>query len=269
MTPLRLVAISPITHRIDDNESLYEKGHIMNNSRVPAETGQPSIVAFVSGDVTGDHVIDQVYLTGTKTSDSPYIQNITLLIKDGSTGITTSIPLHNNTGYNPTLFLGDFTGNGVKEIVIGMATGGSGGIINYYIISFTGNEASVLFDSDIYNNHFHYDVKYLDNYKVEVLSRPNNERYIIDISLRGPDYLNEIYDRNGKLKSPITGFVDPLSGLYPVDFDANGVYELLAYQKISGRFHADGLGYILNTLSWKNNGFVLQEQYLAIYGAQV
>ena len=83
-----------------------------------------------------------------------------------------------------------------------------------------------------------------------------------------PDYLNEIYDRNGKLKSPITGFVDPLSGLYPVDFDANGVYELLAYQKIAGRYHADGLGYILNTLRWKNNGFALQEQYLAIYGAQ-
>ncbi|MFS0689955.1 VCBS repeat-containing protein [Sporosarcina sp. 179-K 8C2 HS] len=241
----------------------------MNNSRVSAEMGQPRIVAFVSGDVTGDNVIDQVYLTGTKTSDSPYIQNITLLVRDGRTGITASIPLHNNEGYNPTLFLGDFTGNGVDEILIGMATGGSGGIINYYIVSFAGNRARLLFDSDVYNNQFQYDVTYLDNYKVEVVSRPNNERYIIDISLRGPDYLNEIYDSNGKLKSPITGFVDPLSGLYPVDFDANGVYELLAYQKISGRYHADSLGYILNTLRWKNNGFVLQEQYLAIYGAQV
>ena len=174
----------------------------MNNSRVSAETGQPGIVAFVSGDVTGDHVIDQVYLTGTKTSDSPYIQNITLHVRDGRTGITTSIPLHNNSGYNPTLFLGEFTGNGVQEILIGMATGGSGGIINYYIVSFVGNEARVLFDSDVYNNQFQYDVTYQDNYKVEVVSRPNNERYIIDISLRGSDYLNEIYDSNGKLKEP-------------------------------------------------------------------
>ena len=242
---------------------------MMNTSRVSAETGKPNIVAFASGDVTGDNLIEQVYLTGTKTSDSPYIQNITLFIQDGGTGKTTRIPLHNNEGYNPTLFLGDFTGNGVKEILIGMSTGGSGGIINYYIVSFAGNEAKILFDSDVYNNYFRYTVKYKNNYKVEVVSRPNNERYIIDISLRGPEYLNEIYNRNGKLKSPIIGFVDPLSGLYPVDFDSNGIYELLAYQKIAGRYHADSLGYILNTLSWKNDEFVLQEQYLAIYGAQL
>ncbi|WP_262176467.1 VCBS repeat-containing protein [Saccharococcus sp. Marseille-Q5394] len=241
----------------------------MNNSVVSAAMGYPGVVAFVSGDVTGDKVIDQIYLTGTKTADSPFIQNITLHVRDDRTGITTMIPLHNNVGYNPTLFLGDFTGDGVDQIVIGIATGGSGGIINYYIVSFAGNMARILFDSDVYNNQFHYEVTYQDNYKVEVVSRPNDERYIIDISLRGADYLNEIYDRNGKLKSPINGFVDPLSGLYPVDFDANGVYELLAYQKISGRYHADGLGYILNTLGWSNNGFVLQEQYLAIYGAQV
>ncbi|MDW0117715.1 VCBS repeat-containing protein [Sporosarcina thermotolerans] len=241
----------------------------MNNSQFRSAIGQPFIVASANGDVTGDKIVDQIYLTGTKTADSPFIQNITLHIRDGRTGAVTSIPLHNNVGYNPTLFLGDFTGNGVDEILIGITTGGSGGIINYYIVSFVGNQAKFLFDSDVYNNHFQYDVTYQDNYKVEVVSRPNNERYIIDISTRDASYLNEIYDRNGKLKSPITGFVDPLSGLYPVDFDSNGVYELLAYQKISGRYHADGLGYIMNTLGWKNNGFLLQEQYLGIFGAQM
>ena len=128
-------------------------------------------------------MIEQIYFTGTKTADSPYIKNITLHIRDGGTGKVTRIPLHNNEGYNPTLFLGDFTGNGVEEILIGMATGGSGGIINYYIVSFVENQAKIFFDSDVYNNHFQYDVTYKDNYKVEVVSRPNNERYIIDISL--------------------------------------------------------------------------------------
>lgn len=240
---------------------------MMNNSLGSSTMGHPQIVAHTRGDVTGDKVIDLVYLTGTKTSDSPFIQHITLHVRDGRTGITTMIPLQNNTGYNATLFLGDFIGNGVDQILIGMDTGGSGGIINYYIVSFAGNKAQLLFDSDVYNAQYQYDVTYLDNYKVEVVSRRNNERYIIDISLKGAEYLNEIYDRNGKLKSPITGFVDPVSGLYPVDFDANGVYELLAYQKISGRYHADGLGFIQNTLGWKDNGFALQEQYLAIFGA--
>lgn len=241
----------------------------MTNFHFTAATGNTSVVAFANGDVTGDRVMDQIYLTGTKTPDSPYIRDIILHVRDGRTGVVTSITLHNNEGYNPTLFLGDFTGNGVDDILIGMSTGGSGGIINYYIVSFVGNQVRFLFDSDVYNNHFHYEVNYQDHYKVEVISRPNNERYIIDISTRDASYLNEIYDRNGKLKSPITGFVDPLSGLYPVDFDSNGVYELLAYQKISGRYHADGLGYMLNTLGWENNGFSLQQQYLGIFGAQV
>jgi hypothetical protein len=105
----------------------------------------------------------------------------------------------------------------------------------------------------------------MDNYKVEILSKKNNEKYIIDISSRDKAYLDEIYDENGKLKAPISGFVNPLSGLYPVDFDGNGVYELLAYQKIAGRYNADSLGYVLNTLKWKDNRFKLDNQYVAIF----
>ena len=238
----------------------------MNIHYSRANMSQPSIVAFAQGDVTGDGVIDHVYLTGTKTPDSPFTQNITLHVKDGRTGVLTSIPLRENVGYNPTLFLGDFTGNGVADILISIATGGSGGIMNHYIVSFVDNKARLLFDFNVYNDQYQYEVTYKDNYKVEVVSKLNNEKYIIDISTRDAAYLTEIYDGNGKLKSPITGFVDPLSGLYPVDFDSNKVYELLAYQKIAGRYHADSLGYILNTLGWDNNRFVLQNQYVAIFG---
>jgi hypothetical protein len=51
-----------------------------------------------------------------------------------------------------------------------------------------------------------------------------------------------------------------------VDFDSNGVYELLAYEKIAGRYNADALGYVLNTLKWRNNMFVLDNQNVAIWG---
>lgn len=239
----------------------------MNSHLARPTMNYPVVVAFTQGDVTGDKIADRVYLTGTKTPDSPFIQNITLHVQDGRTGAVTSVALRDNTGYNPTLFLGDFTGDGVDDILIGINTGGSGGIMYYYIISFVGNQPKMLFDFNVYNDQYEYEVTYEDHYKVKVVSKANNQKYIIDISTRGADYLNEIYDKNGKLKSPITGFVNPLSGLYPVDFDANGVYELLAYQKIAGRYNADSLGYILNTLGWENNRFVLQQQFVAIYGA--
>lgn len=125
----------------------------------------------------------------------------------------------------------------------------------------------MLFDFEAYNEQYQYEVEYQDDYKVEVISKINNEKYSIDISTRNPEYLNEIYYKNGKLKSPITGFVNPLSGLYPVDFDSDNQFELLAYQKIAGRYNADSLGYVLNTLAWWEDRFVLQSQFVAIYGS--
>lgn len=227
---------------------------------------QPSVVAFARGDVTGDGVPDNVSIMGTKTSESPYIQNMTLVVQNGSTGAASQIPLRENAGYNPTLFLGDFTGDGVANVLVSINSGGSGGMMYHYIYSFVNGNARLLFDFNVYNEHYQYEVHYRDYYKVDVVSKNNKQKYVIDISGRDRQYLNEIYNSNGKLKSPIAGFVNPLSGLYPVDFDYNGVYELLAYQRIAGRYNADGLGFVLNTLGWKGNSFVLQNQSVAIYG---
>jgi hypothetical protein len=226
----------------------------------------PSVVSFAKGDVTGDKVPDNVYLTGTKTPDSPFIQNITLVVQDGRTGAYKSVDLSENAGYNPMLFLGDFTGNGVDDILIRIDSGGSGAFTYDYVYSFLNNNPQLIFDFNAYNEQFQYDVNFQNNYKVKVVSKINNLTYLIDISLRDPEYLSEIYDANGKLKSPIEGFVNPLSGLYPIDFDSNEVYELLAYQKIAGRYNADALGYVLNTLAWNNARFVLQNQNVAIGG---
>lgn len=232
-----------------------------------AYTGQPSIVSFAQGDVTGDGITDFVYLTGKRTQDSPFIQEITLVVRDGSNGKVTHVPLKDNAGYNPRLFLGDFTGNRIKDILISIDSGGSGGFMYHYIYSFVNNTPLLIFDFNLYNETYKYEVTYKDYYKVEVISKANNIKYIIDLSYKGSDYLREIYDENGKLKQPISGFVNPLSGLYPVDFDANQVYELLAYQKIAGRYNADSLGYILNTLAWKENRFTLWNQNVAIFGS--
>ncbi|KNY28818.1 hypothetical protein [Pseudobacteroides cellulosolvens] len=232
------------------------------------EAANPNIIAHARGDVNGNRIPDNVFLTGIKTPDSPFVQNIMLLIQDGATNKPTIIPFEENAGYNPTLFLGDFTGDGVDDILISIASGGSGGTMYHYIFSFFNNISHLLFDYKVFDEKFEYEVNYRNNYKVEVLSTINNKKYVLDISIKGKDYLNEIYDNNGNLKSPIAGFVNPLSGLYPVDFDSNRVFELLTYQKIAGRYNADSLGYVLNTLKWQNNSFSLLNQNIAIFGAE-
>jgi len=232
-----------------------------------AYRADPSIVAFAQGDVTGDGIIDNVYLTGVRTPDSPFIQDITLVVQNGASGAQSRVPLGDNAGYNPTLFLGDFTADRINDILIGIDSGGSGGIMYHYVYTFVNNVPRLIFDYNAYNAAYTYEVTYLDNYRVEVISKANNTKYVIDLTYKGAEYLGEIYDANGKLKQPISGFVNPLSGLYPVDFDSNGVFELLAYQKIAGRYNADALGYILNTLAWRDNRFMLGNQNVAIFGA--
>lgn len=232
-----------------------------------ANIDEPSIVSFAQGDVNGDRIMDNVFLTGIRTQDSPFTQDITLVVQDGSNGSMTDIPLRDNAGYNPSIFLGDFTANRVNDILVSIDTGGSGAIMYHYMYSFVNNMPQLIFDYNLYNEMNKYVITYKDDYKVEVISKVNNKKYTIDLSYKSKDYLSEIYDENGKLKQPISGLVNPLSGLYPVDFDSNQVYELLAYQKIAGRYNADTLGYILNTFMWKENQFILVNQNVAILGA--
>ncbi|MCM3603339.1 VCBS repeat-containing protein [Robertmurraya korlensis] len=239
----------------------------MYNYHLNTSMRNSGVVAFAKGDVNGDHIPDHVFVTGFKASNLPMFQNMTLVIQNGATGVFVRIPLKENTGYDPALFLGDFTGDGVNDILITIPTGGSGGTTYNYIYSFVNNTPRLLFDSNVYNQQYQYDVSFKNNYKVEVISKINKAKYLIDISLRGTDYLNEIYDENGKLKTPISGWVDPISGLYPTDYDLNKLYELIAYQQIAGRYHADSLGLIQNRLKWNGTTFTLDYQDLAIYGS--
>lgn len=244
---------------------MYYDPHFSQES-ILRENGNTSVVFFARGDVTGDGIPDNVYLTGSKTPDSPFIQNITLIIQDGRTGALTSVALKSNAGYNPTLFLGDFTGDKVDDILISIDSGGSGGFIFYYVFSDIQNRPLLLFDYNVFNNFYQYSVTYKDHYVVEVINKNTNILYLIDISNKDKAYLSEIYDSTGKLKAPIQGFVNGLSGLYPIDFDRNGVYELLGYQKIAGRYNADSLGYIQTSLRWNGQRFLPFNQNAAIPG---
>ena len=64
------------------------EGHILYKvNRFEQFSNNRNIVAFAYGDVNGDNVPDYVYLTGIRTPDSGFIQNITLNIKDGNDGV--------------------------------------------------------------------------------------------------------------------------------------------------------------------------------------
>lgn len=228
------------------------------------------ILDLKRGDVNGDRIKDEVVLIGKKPfgEDSPFVDRIRLIIRDGKTGAKTLIPLKDNAGYHPTLFLGDFTINKVKDILVSIDTGGSGGFTINYAYSFLNNQPKELFNYTKFNNVYKYDVIYKNDYKVKVISKNLNNKYLLDISYKDRGYLSKIYYKNGKLKRPLWGEVIPLGGLYPIDINRDENYELLAYQRIIGRFNADTLGYVQTTLRWKRNVFLPVYQNVAIPGTR-
>lgn len=241
-----------------------QKYMLVNNNKV-------YILDYKKGDVNGDGIIDYIYLIGTPyEKGSSYMTNIKLKIIDGRTFCETTIDLNENQGYSPTLFLGDFTKDKIDDIYISIFTGGSGGYTFYYIYSFTNNQPKLIFDSEKFYKAYKYEVNYKDDYKVEVISKnTNNTKYILDITYKGKSYLSEIYYDNGKLIKPIEGWVNPLGGLSPIDFQQDGAYDLYAQQRIAGRYNADSLGNVQTSLKWNGKQFQYFDQTIGIYGKEM
>lgn len=234
----------------------------MQNSR----NNNDEIIVYSRGDLTGNGFLDTVYLTGEKTEGSPFWQNITLNVLYQHENTLERIYLNQNVGYNPTIFLGDFTGDQVDDILVVIDTGGSGGTIYAFVFSFTDGSMQQVFDVEDFNETSKFQVLYENYYKVKVISSNPNKQYVLDLAYKGEEYLSEIYDGNGILKEPIEGWVDPVGGLYPIDFARDGTYELMAFQEIAGRYHADAIGYVQTVLKWDGQKFIVERQNVAIFG---
>ncbi|MED4229466.1 hypothetical protein [Neobacillus cucumis] len=227
---------------------------------------RPTIVTVKRGDIDGDGIQDNVFLTAYKTPDSPFWKDTTLVVQNGRTHHYDHIQLKNNSGYNPTLFLGDFTGKKGDDILIIIDTGGSGGTIYAYIYSYMNGQLRQIFDSDAFNDSYKYDVTFENQYRAQVISHYLREKYMLDLTYKGKEYLSEIYNPQGILKAPINGWVNPLSGIYPIDFNRDNLYELQAYQRIAGRYNADSLGTVQTVLKWNGQEFAPERQIVAIFG---
>lgn len=239
-------------------------------TRIPlfhsAYSNTPHILTSQLADVTGDGVLDTVFLTGTSNGESPYIRNIALVVIDGRTQKLWMYSLPENAGYDPVLWIGQITGEHKNDILITIQSGGSGGVVFAYVFSYINGKVMKIFDSVQYSKVQKYSVNYTDDHKVLITSKNPNKRYILDIQTKGKDYLNEIYTADGILKTPISGWVDPVGGIYPIGYTGRGIYALLIMQQVAGRYHADSLGIIENLLDWSGMEFKNVRQTVSIYG---
>lgn len=224
------------------------------------------------GDVNGDGILDNVLLFGNKPEgvSGIFADNITLVIQDGLSNQSTTVNLQNNAGYNARLFLGDFTKDQIPDILVSIDSGGSGGYGIFYIYSSMNNMLREIFDVEKYNQEYKFTVDYQDFYKVRIASPQLNVLFTIDLSNKGPDYLSQYYNENGKLKYPIKGEVLSLSALWPIVKNETGInYDLLAIQRIIGTSNADTLGYVENFLTWNGTQFISTGLFVSILGSKL
>ena len=226
------------------------------------------VINFAQADVTGDGVPDNIYLVGNRPRpEMPfYVEDVGLRVV--SDGRVYEIDFPYGNGYGPVLFVGDLTHDGISDILVNIFASGDGGFLTSYAYSFANEQPTLLADSKTFNDLQRGTVIYQDNYRVRIETLRPPRVYTIDISDRGPDYLNEIYNSDGTLIRPTEGTLLGLITLHPVDFDVNGEYNLSTVQRAIGLSNLDTLGLLETYFAWRPaiSRFQPFAQYFSILG---
>ncbi|CAH0347420.1 hypothetical protein [Bacillus sp. CECT 9360] len=223
----------------------YNSAAAQENSKSDEQT-----VVTNKHDVTGDGKLDSVSIEGVLyESESLFLKKIKLVVKVAK-GKKIEVPL--DAGYEPKLEFADFNRDGVDDVFITIPTGSSGGIINSYAYTFTGEKAVDL----TVPPPVEINGQFLDNYKVN-LSIPFQKTLFLDVSERKKDYERiGLYQPNGKLNEPTEVMVDPYSLLRIFDSKNSGK-GLRGTQRVSGAYHADALADVYSEWEYQDGKWEL------------
>ena len=196
--------------------------------------------------------------------DSYYAKEHYIIIADGALLTQSTLSLGPDSGgYEGDLILGKVSGNKAQDIIVGLPTGGSGGIVNYYLISGAEEKPMILAGPDALTEGLKLQVSLMDNFWARVKNDELDKTHILDLkeAQSSANTLSEvykdIYSTSGKLLKPEEGFVDPLSMVELRDIDGDGICELIGYHKIWVVFHANSIGIAKPVWKWVDNGLKL------------
>lgn len=212
------------------------------------------VLQTVFGNVVKKDEVNKLVVKGDLVGGA-YYDNIIIEVYDVNGVLINTIRPKTNAGYDPNIMLGDFVGNGLKQIFLGINSGGSGGFGYFYVFDLQNNEIKTLFDYQEFSQKNQYTGEYIDNYKAKVIKKDSNQRYLIDLSLRPKDYLDMIWKPNGQLIVPRTVDISDVNTVFPYYNSSTQLYELIIYQRVTGLFNADSLGYVLTQQNFKDGKF--------------
>ncbi|MEG2337855.1 MAG: hypothetical protein RSB66_02125 [Clostridium sp.] len=236
----------------------------------------PDIIYYIIdkklGDVTGDGVLDEVYLLGTISAINKVptlFENITIALVDGRSKKTTYLRFKYNSGFNPKLVLSHFRNLNEMDMFISIESPTEPSQFIFYLFSAVDNTPRSLFNFLAFDEYSEYRVKYTDYYNVAVTNPRTGLTFNINIGSRPKSYLTNMYNSDGTVKGIYEGDVLSLSYLTPIDLNTSGVNSLLAIQKIVGISKTDILGYVQTFLKFNGNEFIPSSVLVAVPGREL
>ncbi|MCC3865557.1 hypothetical protein K0040_14935 [Terrisporobacter petrolearius] len=217
------------------------------------------IIDAAYGSITNKYSDDKVVLVGEFHDEKDnYANSLQLVInRENDLPITIDVPYN---GYNMQLFVGDFTGDRIDNIMIRgeyknpqVDKDGHDNLISYelgVIYKYESEKLIEIFNMDKYKNNNLACAKFKSNYRTSVSC--GKKKYLIDLSTRPKEYLNKIYDEDKIVKTNLKPTLDNPSEIFPIKEVFNDYYNLLIYQRIVG-INSDVIGTIETLINLNNN----------------
>lgn len=211
-------------------------------------------------DVTGDEVDDTIYLIGHKINTADrFSDKLNIVVRNGATNNREMTDLKKIGGYEGKLFVGDFSGDKVKDVMIIAPTGGSGGIVEHIIVNFNAPEPIVIFNQNN-NAGAKFTGNFVDGFKAELVNQNTARSITVDLNAKKDMYVtSQIYSKDGVLLKEVKPITYPLSLLEPVDIDGDCTYELKGIQSIKGAYGADTISNVYSFWKFENDQWTAKQ----------
>ncbi|MDU7885601.1 MAG: hypothetical protein E7J47_04345 [Clostridium perfringens] len=209
------------------------------------------------GNVISKDGRDKVILLGSYyQSGSNFVENIEIVInsENDKKSIVTKV---NYTGYNLELFLGDFDKDGLDEIMLRGAYGGSGGYEIASVYKYKNGSLEETFSPEIFGNKYPFKAKYLPRNLVEVISPQLEEKFIFHMNNKPKTYLDMIYEENGEVRKGVTPVISSINEAFPIKTVYSKENYLFIRQRVVGVSNADTIGYIESFISLEDDNITI------------
>lgn len=204
-------------------------------------------ISRIRADIDGDGKEEIVQLMGNKVADSSHYKGDLYLIakEPGSDKVKAFARPKNMGGYDAYLSTCDVTGDGACNIIIAAPTGGSGGIVDYRIIDFSGDNPREIF-GERQNKGVGVTGNYEPDFKVKLVVPSLNKEFTMDLPEDTETYVRlNAYEENGDIKtSGLRPYSQDLVNLIAIDTNGDGRDEVITTQRVVGVTNRNALGHI-------------------------